>query len=408
LQDAALSNPAAESRLAEIRFDSERIHGAIATIAHAEVLVAREAVTADDIAFWERELDAVGPDYEQRRMAGIIALATAGEISRFVVKKDHKGEPEKIHLAMVSPEGSPLYLNKLLPMWGKLTAAFDSEAQFLDRLQISGETVLPLLDPTLPNADRLFAALYHPPVMHLQQHAEIQLLARFRPRSKELRALITRLLLPAEDERSFSRGRDFQYWGTLVAAEAYAQQYSDDAELRTQLIARATAGDTWTPIYAALAELLLAHPDAATAELLRERSRGLRMDFATFFKIGSAIGHPDDLIEAIFEDALKPSNVDEIAHHLPRWVPAVVRRLEQDQAARAAFVAALRQTDQPTRLCSLFGLLRRATGGENALRDLARQKLAHFSSTPAPIIGFDIIPGEHIPLLPLLSEIAAS
>ena len=117
LQDAALSNPAAESRLGQIRFDSERIHGAIATIAHAEVLVAREAVTADDIAFWERELDAVGPNYEQRRMAGIIALATAGEISRFVVKKDHKGEPEKIHLAMVSPEGSPLYLNKLLPMW---------------------------------------------------------------------------------------------------------------------------------------------------------------------------------------------------------------------------------------------------------------------------------------------------
>ena len=295
LQDAALSNPAAESRLAEIRFDSERIHGAIATIAHAEVLVAREAVTANDIAFWERELDTVGPDFEQRRMAGIIALATAGEVSRFVVKKDHKGEPEKIHLAMVSPEGSPLYLNKLLPMWDKLTAAFGSEAQFLDRLQISGETVLPLLDPTLPNAERLFAALYHPPVMHLQQHAEIQLLARFRPRGKELRALITRLLLPAEEERHFSRSRDFQYWGTLVAAEVCAQQFSEDTELRAQLIARATAGDTWTPIYAALAELLLAHPDAATAELLRERSRGLRMDFATFLKIGSAIGHPGEL-----------------------------------------------------------------------------------------------------------------
>jgi hypothetical protein len=408
LQEAALSNPAAESRLAEIRFDSERIHGAIATIAHAEVLVAREAVTADDIAFWERELDAVGPDYEQRRMAGIIALATAGEISRFVVKKDHNGEPEKVHLAMVSPEGSPLYLNKLLPMWDKLTAAFDSEAQFLDRLQISGETVLPLLDPTLPNADRLFTALYHPPVMHLQQHAEIQLLARFKPRSKELRALITRLLVPTEEERSFSRGRDFQYWGTLVAAEAYAQQYSDDAELRGQLIARATAGDTWTPIYTAIAELLLAHPDAATAELLRERSRGLQVDFPTFFKIGSAIGRSDQLIDAIFEDALKPTNVDEIAHHLERWVPAVVRRLEQDQSARAEFIAALREADQPARLCSLFGLLRRTTGGENALADLAREKLAQFSNIPAPIVGFDLVSGEHIPLLPLLNEIACS
>ena len=117
-----------------------------------------------------------------------------------------------------------------------------------------------------------------------------------------------------------------------MAAEVYAQQYYDDTELRAQLIARATAGDTWTPIYAALAELLLAHPDTATAELLRERSRGLRMDFATFFKIGSAIGHPNDLIEAIFDDALKPPNADEIAHHLPRWVPTVVRRLEQDQS----------------------------------------------------------------------------
>jgi hypothetical protein len=193
-----------------------------------------------------------------------------------------------------------------------------------------------------------------------------------------------------------------------VAAEVYAQQYYDDTELRAQLIARATAGDTWTPIYAALAELLLSHPDAATAELLRERSRGLRMDFATFFKIGSAIGHPNDLIEAIFDDALKPPNADEIAHHLPRWVPTVVRRLEQDQTARTAFVAALCQGDQPTRLCSLFGLLRRATGGDNALRDLARQKLAHFSNTPAPIVGFDIISGVHIPLLPLLNEIASS
>jgi hypothetical protein len=244
--------------------------------------------------------------------------------------------------------------------------------------------------------------------MHLLQHAEIQLLARFRPRSKELRALITRLLLPTEDERHFSRGRDFEYWGTLVAAEVYAQQYSDDIELRAQLIARATAGDTWTPVYAALAELLLAHPDATTAELLRERSRGMQLDFATYFKIGSAIGDPDDLVEAIFAGALKPANADEIAHHLPRWAPAVVRRLEQDQTARAAFVAALRQADEPTRLCSLLGLLRRAPGGQNALRDLARQKLTHFSSSPAPIVGFDITSGVHISLLPLLNEIASS
>lgn len=408
LQDAALTNTGAENRLDQIRFDSERIHGAIATIAHAEVLTGKEAVTADDIAFWERELDAIGPGYEQRRIAGIIALATAGEISRFVVKKDHKGEPEKINLAMVSREGLPRYLNKLLPMWDKLTSAFGSEAQLLDRLQISGETVLPLLDPTLPNADRVFAALYHPPVMHLQQHAEIQLLARFRPRSKELRALITRLLLPADDEQHFSGDRDFSYWGTLVAAEVYAQQYSDDTELRAQLIARATSGNTWTPIYAALAELLLAQPDGATAELLRERSRGLRLDHPTFFKIASAIGDPDDLIKAIFEDALKLPNADEITHHLSRWVPAVIHRLDQDETARVAFIAALGRTDQPTRLCSLFSLLRRATSGENPLRDLARQKLDQFSNTPAPIVGFDIISGRHIPLLTLLNEIASS
>lgn len=407
LQDAAFSNTVAESHLDRIRFDSERIHGAIATMAHAEVLVASEAVTADDITFWERELDAVGPDYEQRRIASIVALATAGKISGFVSSKDHKGEPKKIELAMVSAEGRPLYLNKLLPMWDKLSIAFGSEAEFLDRLQVSGETVLPLLDPAVPNAERLFAALYHPPVKHLQQHAEIQLLARFRPRSKELRALITRLLLPTEDERHFNRGRDFEYWGTLVAAEVYAQQFSDDIELRTQLIASAAAGDEWTPLYAALAELLLVHSDAATAELLRERSRGLQLDFATFFKIGSAIGRPDALIEGLFQ-ALQPSNADDVAHNSPRWLPAIVRRLEQDQFARADFVAALRETDQPTRLCSLFGLLRRAAGDDNELRDLARQKLLNFSGRPAPVVGFDIVSGENISLLPLLNELASS
>ncbi|HET6388225.1 NACHT domain-containing protein [Hyphomicrobium sp.] len=408
LQDAAFSNAAAESHLDEIRFDSERLQGAIATMAHAEVLVAREAVTADDIAFWERELDAVGPNYEQRRIAAIFALTTAGAISKFVGAKDHQGKPKKIDLAVVSSEGRTLYLNKLLSLWDKLSTAFGSEAELLDRLQLSGETILPILDPTLSNAERLFAALYHPPIQHLQQHAEIQLLARFRPRSKELRTLITRLLLPTEEERSFKSGRDLEYWGTLVAAEVYAEQYSDDIELRAQLIDRATAGDTWTPIYAALAELLLIHPDVETAKLLRERSRGLRLDIATFFKICSAVGHSDALIEALLEHALDPSKVEDVAHHAPRWLPAILRRIGQDQTTRAVFITSLRETNQPTRLCSQFSLLRSAAGDANELRDLARQKLLHFSGEPAPVVGFDVTSGLHIPLLPLLNEITSS
>jgi hypothetical protein len=231
------SVPGSASRLADIRFDSDRVHGAIATIAHAEVLVAKEAVTADGIAFWQSELDAVGPNFEQRRMAAVIALAAAGEISHFVAKKDHKGEPDKIHLAMASPERSPFYLNKLLPMWGKFTAAFGTEAQLVERLGMSGETVLPLFDPNLSNAEHLFEALYHPPVMHLQQDAEIQLLARFRPRSKELRVrdLVRDAQQAVAREEAaklmrLSPKARFQLWATTVARAAMLELREPEQE----------------------------------------------------------------------------------------------------------------------------------------------------------------------------------
>jgi hypothetical protein len=172
-------------------------------------------------------LRTVGPDYDARRAAAVIALAVVGRLDRFAAATEQEGEPLKVRLT-TSMGDDDRYLRRVLRLWPDFSRALGGDEAVMERLALSGETILPLLRRGERNAEHLFNILRKDMAAspHLGKHIQIGSLAAFEPQGTELRATIRDQLLGGE-HRGGVRG---EYWGGLVAAEVFAEQFSGDAE----------------------------------------------------------------------------------------------------------------------------------------------------------------------------------
>ena len=382
---AALTMMAPGNSIALTALDAARqdADGAVcfeATVSWVESLAKRGVLEARHIEWLVSELNCVDGDYESRRAAAVVGLAIAQHLERFATAVDPQGRRLNLYMSERYARVDERYLRRVLEHWDGLARGLGGEARALERLRLTPEGVLPVIDPGHPNAPRLFELMMQKvrSGARLSRHVPMSALARFAPRGEELRELILAALTKQDPE----------LWERLVAGEILAENFADDIELRRQVVAdllRAPPGHA----EAALADLLLRHPDAQLETTLRERAKDGHYDVATHFKLVAALSSPPEVIESL-EDILSRDLTEPACLHLARWIPAILKRIEKDPALQAHMLSALTPTAPPSVKASFVSLLARTAGVDQKLRTFAADELQRTESDVVPQLGFDL------------------
>lgn len=74
----------------------------------------------------------------------------------------------------------------------------------------------------------------------------------------------------------------------------------------------------------------------------------------------------------------------------PRWVPAIVRRIEKDPAVQDLLHTAITPMASASVKTSFASLLSRAVGVDERFRDMAVRELDRTESEGMPEVGFDL------------------
>ena len=212
----------------------------------------------------------------------------------------------------------------------------------------------------------------------MYKHIPISAQARFAPSGKPMRDLVLAALT------RFSA----QYWEGLIAGEIFAEHFGEDAELRREVVAHILCARQGTG-EAALADLLLRHPDPDLERSLREKATGAQYDVATHFKLVAALSGPPTVVHAL-ENFLTRDLSEINAWQLPLWIPAMIRRIEKDPDVQDLLHAALTRTPSPSVRASLVSMLARAAGVDERLRTFVGWELERTESEAMPEVGFDL------------------
>jgi hypothetical protein len=405
LQSAACSGPSALSLLEASRDDTNGNLASEATIGWVEARLVQGNFEPQHVDALVSELDSVGPDFEQRRAAALVGLTLSGNINRFTAAVGTDGTPEKLRFGSALSPGANSYLDKLLPHWQALIAAFGSEDMVFQRLELSAETSLRALNPGIANAEHLLDVLIErspsPPDYAL--YDRIAATARFAPRGDRMRQLIAPLLLDQHGGRYRARS-NAEYWANMVAAEIFAEYFLDDLSLRSQVVECFSAQPDSFTAAAGLAELVLRRPDADLDQLLRTKSEKLNYDLGTHYKLIAAISSADYVCYAL-EKLLNWRFLDTSDIYLPYWVPAMLRRIEKDKALQEALYDVLARQCAPSVRVSFLALLGRASADTPRLHTLATEELEALANLPTTVIGLDITTGNYRPYLHILTEL---
>jgi hypothetical protein len=400
LEAGAASNDAALELLNAARQDTDGLVCSESIMGWVESTLARAPVSEDDIGWLERELDTVGPEYDKRRTAAVAGLLLAGEIERFVRAKRYDGKPLVVE---VSPDltRDDMYLRRLLPRWDELKPALGSEETICERFSINPERTLRVIHAGIPGGDHVFELLMAqvPHARHVHNSDLIAAVAEMAPRSNHMRELIASLLLKPFGGRSVA-----DHWAELRAGEIFAEHFRD-SDLRGKVIDAFKANPDNDRAAGALAELLLREDDEAVGDLLAAGAQGRRYGIGTHFKLVAALSSAESFIEAIEELLTRDIEADDWS--LPYWVPALVRRIKIDGELREKILGALTGATSVSLKLTLAGLLARAAGSSEGLKDYATDQLVKLESDPIPAIGFDLSSQMHRPLFQLLTELTA-
>jgi hypothetical protein len=308
----------------------------------------------------------------------LAGLAIAKHLEHFALATD-QGKPLTVSATRISMRADDRYLRQFLAQWDELVLALGGEMEVLRRLELTPDGVLSVMDPSQPNAQRIFDLLMQmvPSTPHLSNYIPLSAAARFAPNSKSTRELVVSSLMASSG----------QYWETLIAGEIFSEHLGEDAELRHKIVDHILSLPPG-PWDATLADLLLRY-DSNLEKAVREKSRDAQYDVATHFKLVAALSRPSMVVAAL-EDILTRDLSETMQWHFPRWVPAVIRRIEKDPAVRELMMAAVTTQSSPSVKSSFVSLLGRAAGVDETLRAFAVGELQRTESEPIPDIGFDL------------------
>ncbi|RKE68010.1 NACHT domain-containing protein [Pseudorhodoplanes sinuspersici] len=381
---AATSDAEAFSILTQSRFDTDGATSGEAVMAWTEVCVARGEFGPDHLKFLVDELDAVGPEFSHRRAAGIAGIAIADRLDAFAPLKDHSGKPVNVDVgSLVALDKSDRYIKRILPRWDRAIAVFGSEDDALTRFQIAPETTLPTLDPGTPNAKRLFALLYGSTDPQLRLDTKLGALRRFAPEGTEMRSLIEPLIRTGSTYGQWLSNRD--RWPSHMAAEIFAEHFAH-SDLYQIAIDQVTADPESACAVAALAETVLREHDAAVENLLETQTINKEYDLVTVIRLTAAIGN----IAAMLEDVLRYDPEEINALNCGYWVPAVIRRIETDDAVVDELIAASQRAPSASARLSELTLLARGCKDTAKIQPVLESALQTYESGLVPTLAYDV------------------
>jgi hypothetical protein len=404
LELAAQSSPPAFSILGDTRFDTDGTTCGTAMMGWAETRLAKGSLDTHGETYLVEELDAVGPEFENRRAAAVIGLGMADKLEAFATSKDRQGNPLSIKVGYVSMlRSDDRYLRRMLPLWDRFAAALGGDEEILERLQISAETCLSVLNPGIKNADHLFGLMMAavPTTRHVNKHDHIGAMARFRPDSDAMRELVMPIVLA----HAPAWGRtNSDTWAAMTAADVFADHFSQNPALLQQVVDRLTVQPDCSSAAAALAEVTLRRHEPDLEKLLAEKAVGQDYILTAAFKVTAAIGTAEAIIDALFwllEEGHQERNFWNCAY----WVPTLLRRIERDTFVGDTLIEAIADAPSSSAAISLLALAGRGSKGRIKHRDFFAGEAEKVAAAIAPPIGFDVTSGSNRLALHVLHEL---
>jgi hypothetical protein len=359
-----------------------------------EALISNNRFKKGEEAFLVSQLDAVGPDYEDRRVAGAIGLAMAGKVERFARWCYGNGKSNRLSLNMIAVRNSgDRYMRRLLPLWDEFSNILGGDAEALERLGITAESCLGLFNPEVPNAARVFKLLHEavPTTRFVRKDAHLAALARFEPDSDAMRDLVMPIV--ASDFYS-ARGyrTNADTWDILKAAEIFGEYFSSRGFLLQRVIDSFDADPANPGPAAALAETVLRQNNAELEERLASGAAGKNYDLATGFKVLAAVGPIPNIVVRL-RWLLKRDLTSYGAWNFPYWVPSLIRRIEKDFDLAETLIAESVRAQSSTAKLSLLALAGKSMSGRITLRESALKAAEAFTTSEILAVGFDITSG---------------
>jgi hypothetical protein len=336
-----------------------------------------DRVSTDYLADTQRELEAIGPRMDQRRQAAMGALAVVRRLDLVPEPDDFSG------MRGIGRRKHREMLRFVASEWGSIVQGLGGEDAALERLGVARTDFFEVFSNDL-NASPAISSLALRLIENLSKGAPaaaIRFAERCRPRSGFLRELCLRSL-------NYNGRTNWESYSTaLTAGEVLGRNFSEDGALEDRLIAAVSANLSDPSAIMALCE---GWPTSGRFLSLRPRFRPADHSVPVYLRLTTVLSDAARFVEGVMwaSDNLKGALWDSLSH----WVPAVIRRLKDDDDACRRMRDIIFDQPSPGVKATFPRLLARARALDNDLRDWCRAR----SSEELLVgeVGMDLVAGQ--------------
>jgi hypothetical protein len=328
----------------------------------------------------QRELEAIGPRMDARREGAVAALAT-------IRRLDLVPKPDRFPgIHGIGMHKHREILRFVASEWATISEGLGGDDAALAALGVERTGFFDVFGNDVNSSKAIGAlalSLVEGPTRGAPA-AAIRLVERVRPKSGFLRELCLGSL-------NYKGHTNWDSFSTaMTAGEALGRNFASDLGLEEQLTGNLDRNPQDTGTIMALCE---GWPRSAALQTLRSRFSGdIRLPIPVSFKLMSVLTPSDRLIDGLVRAAneLQGDLWESPAH----WIPAVVRRLKEDDATYARMREVLFGQPSPGVKASFPRLLARARGLTQELRTWCRSESQRDKDIVVGEVGLDLIAGQ--------------
>jgi NACHT domain len=353
--------------------------GIEASIAFAQINRDTDQLSPEYLGEIQRELEAIGPRMDARRQA---ALASLAAIRRLDLMPGPDGLSGIRGVELHKYRG---LLRFVALEWASIAEGLGGDDQALAVLGLERGSFFDVFgnDVSSSNAMTTFALSLVEDSTKGAPAAAIRLVERVRPHSGFLRELCLSSL-------HYTGRTNWDSFSTaMTAGEVLGRNFASDHDLESQLIANLDRDPRDAGTIMALCE---GWPASATLQMRSRFTGDPQLPIPVAFKVMSAVSPPDRLVEALIWAAneLRGDLWESPAH----WIPSILRRLKEDDAAYARTREVLFSQPSPGMKASFPAILARGRGLTEELRAWCRAETQRQSDILVGEVGLDLIAGQ--------------
>ena len=350
-----------------------------ASIALAKARKYSNTVSAEYITDLVRELDAIGPRMDARRLGALGALIV---VDRLDLLEGHDNFGRLTRYG----QGQPTELYRLVATnWRKLSEAFGGDDKMASRLQIDRSYFFETWGPFLELSPEIKA--YAVKMLEDEKLSggafALRLTERLYPKSD---LLLQRCIRGLATSRNSPWG-DFSR--ALTAADILARNFAGDLNVEDILLRRLERFGDDEGTVAALCDGWSASGRFSLFRAMGRRRTPLTIDL----KIVAGYGKPEQVANAISWASNELTG--DVWDGIPFWLPSMVRRLKVDPAARTALFGILLDNPSSGEKASIPAILNEAVGLTPELRDWCLRSLKKAEGVAVAEVGMDLLAGRH-------------